>query len=49
MHMQRMTERNKQRERLRPRYAGRGKAGKSRLLDELCEPMVISILSQRTG
>ena len=35
--MQRMTERNEQLERLRRRYAGRGKAGKSRLLDEFCE------------
>jgi hypothetical protein len=37
MYMQRMTERNEQLERLRRRYAGRGKVGKSRLLDEFCE------------
>jgi hypothetical protein len=37
MHMQRMTERNEQLERLRGRYAGRGKEGKSRLLNEFCE------------
>jgi hypothetical protein len=37
MHMQRMIERNDQLERLRRRYAGRGKAGKGRLLDEFCE------------
>jgi len=37
MHMQRMTERNNELERLRRRYAGRGKDGKSRLLDEFCE------------
>jgi hypothetical protein len=37
MQMQRTTERNEQLERLRRRYAGRGKAGKSRLLDEFCE------------
>jgi len=37
MYMQRMTERNDELERLRRRYAGRGKAGKSRLLDEFCE------------
>jgi len=35
--MQRMTERTNQLERLRRRYAGRGKEGKSRLLDEFCE------------
>lgn len=35
--MQRLTERDEQLERLRRRYAGRGKAGKSRLLDEFCE------------
>lgn len=35
--MQRMTERKEQLERLRRRYAGRGKEGKSRLLDEFCE------------
>jgi len=35
--MQRMTERTHQLERLRRRYAGRGKAGKGRLLDEFCE------------
>ena len=35
--MQRSTERNEQLERLRRRYAGRGKEGKSRLLDEFCE------------
>jgi len=35
--MQRMTERNAQLERLGRRYAGRGKLGKSRLLDEFCE------------
>jgi hypothetical protein len=37
MHMQRMTERNDELERLRRRYAGRGKEGKGRLLDEFCE------------
>jgi len=37
MQMQRTTERNEQLERLRKRYAGRGKGGKSRLLDEFCE------------
>ncbi len=37
MHMQRMTQRNDELERLRRRYAGRGKEGKSRLLDEFCE------------
>ena len=37
MHMQRTTERNEQLERVRRRYAGRGKEGKSRLLDEFCE------------
>lgn len=37
MHMQRMTERNDELERRRRRYAGRGKEGKSRLLDEFCE------------
>ena len=37
MHMQRMSERNEQLERIRRRYVGRGKAGKSRLLDEFCE------------
>src|SRR5947209_9045346 len=37
MYMQRMTERNEQLERLRRRYAGRAKAGKSRLLDEFCD------------
>lgn len=35
--MQRITERTDQLERLRRRYAGRGKAGKSALLDEFCE------------
>lgn len=35
--MQRMTERTEALQRLRQRYAGRGKAGKSRLLDEFCE------------
>jgi len=35
--MQRMTERTEQLDRLRRRYAGRGKEGKSRLLDEFCE------------
>ena len=35
--MQKVTERNEQLERLRRRYAGRGKQGKSRLLDEFCE------------
>src|SRR5258708_31372622 len=37
VYMQRMTERTNQLERLRRRYAGRGKEGKSRLLDEFCE------------
>lgn len=37
MHMQRMTEREEQLEGLRRRYAGRGKKGKCRLLDEFCE------------
>jgi hypothetical protein len=37
MQMQRTTERNEQLERLRRRYADRGKAGKGRLLDEFCE------------
>jgi hypothetical protein len=37
MHMQRMSERNEQLERIRRRYAGRGKEGKSRLLNEFCE------------
>jgi hypothetical protein len=37
MYMQRMTERTHELERLRRRYAGRGKEGKSRLLDEFCE------------
>ena len=37
MHMQRTTERNDQLERLRRRYGGRGKGGRSRLLDEFCE------------
>jgi hypothetical protein len=37
MHMQRMTERNDELARLRRRYAGRGKEGKGRLLDEFCE------------
>jgi hypothetical protein len=37
MHMQRMSERNEQLERIRRRYAGRGKEGKSHLLDEFCE------------
>ena len=37
MYMQRMTQRNDELERLRRRYASRGKAGKSRLLDEFCE------------
>ena len=35
--MQRTSQRNEQLERLRRRYAGRGKEGKSRLLDEFCE------------
>lgn len=35
--MQRMTERKEQLEGLRRRYTGRGKEGKSRLLDEFCE------------
>ncbi|HWT83999.1 MAG TPA: hypothetical protein VN648_35045 [Candidatus Methylomirabilis sp.] len=35
--MQRKTERTDELERLRRRYAGRGKEGKSRLLDEFCE------------
>jgi hypothetical protein len=35
--MQRNTNRNDELERLRRRYAGRGKEGKSRLLDEFCE------------
>ena len=37
MHMQRTIERNDEMERLRRRYAGRGKEGKGRLLDEFCE------------
>src|SRR5215470_17400422 len=37
MHMQRMSQRNEQLERIRRRYAGRGKEGKSHLLDEFCE------------
>jgi hypothetical protein len=37
MQMQRMTERDDELERLRRRYAGRGKEGKGRLLDEFCE------------
>lgn len=37
MYMQRMTERNQQLEKLRRRYTGRGKEGKTRLLDEFCE------------
>ena len=37
VYMQRMTERTNQLERLRRRYAGRGKEGKGRLLDEFCE------------
>jgi hypothetical protein len=37
MPMQRMTERDDEWERLRRRYAGRGKEGKGRLLDEFCE------------
>lgn len=37
MHMQRMTERTEELHRLRRRYAGRGKEGKSRLLDEFCD------------
>ena len=37
MYMQRKTERNDELERLRRRYAGRGKEGKGRLLDEVCE------------
>lgn len=37
MHMQRMAERDDELERLRRRYAGRGKEGKGRLLDEFCE------------
>ena len=36
MHMQPTTERDEQLERLRRRYGGRGKEGKSRLLDEFC-------------
>jgi hypothetical protein len=35
--MQRNEDRNKQLELLRHRYQGRGKEGKSRLLDEFCE------------
>lgn len=35
--MQRMTERTEQLERIRRRYVGRGKEGRSRLLDEFCE------------
>ena len=35
--MQRMIERTDELERLRRRYAGRGKEGKGRLLDEFCE------------
>jgi hypothetical protein len=35
--MQRTNDRNDELERLRRRYAGRGKEGKSRLLDEFCE------------
>src|SRR5438093_13731021 len=37
VYMQRKIERTDQLERLRRRYAGRGKEGKSRLLDEFCE------------
>lgn len=37
MHVQRMSERNDELERLRRRYAGRGKEGRGRLLDEFCE------------
>jgi hypothetical protein len=37
MQMQRTTERNDHLERLRRRYAGRGKEGKTRVLDEFCE------------
>ena len=37
MQMQRTTERNDHLEVLRRRYTGRGKEGKSRLLDEFCE------------
>ena len=37
MYMQRNTNRNDELERLRRRYAGRGKEGKGRLLDEFCE------------
>jgi len=37
MHMQRISERNEQLERIRRRYAGRGKEGKSHLFDEFCE------------
>jgi hypothetical protein len=37
MQMQRTTERDEHLGVLRRRYAGRGKAGKSRLLDEFCE------------
>jgi hypothetical protein len=37
VYMQRMTERTNQLEGLRRRYAGRGKEGKGRLLDEFCE------------
>ena len=36
MHMQRVSERNEQLERIRQRYAGRGREGKSGLLDEFC-------------
>jgi hypothetical protein len=35
--MQKNLDRTEQLQRLRRRYAGRGKAGKSRMLDELCE------------
>lgn len=35
--MRRMTERTEQLERIRRRYVGRGKEGRSRLLDEFCE------------
>jgi hypothetical protein len=37
MHMQRIMERNEELERLRQRYAGRGKTGKGRLLHESCQ------------
>src|SRR5258708_28060878 len=37
VYMQRMTKRTNQLEPLRRRYAGRGKEGRSRVLDEFCE------------